>query len=87
MRLEIGLKEENVMMKSQLLALTLAELELAVKAMQHINKPVDRDILTVEQELQALGGVITDSHAGDLRDYCASIEDKVTGEYVRAGQT
>ena len=61
-------------------------LELAVKAMNNIAKSIDLDILTVDQEIQSLDGVITDSHAGDLREYCARIEEKTSGDYVRAGE-
>ena len=61
-------------------------LELAVKALNNIAKSVDQDLRTVGQEMQALDGVITDSHAADLREYCAKIEDRISGDYVRAGE-
>ena len=47
---------------------------------------VDQDIVTVEQEMRTLDGVIPDVHAKDLREYCGKIEKKINGEYVRAGE-
>ena len=65
---------------------TNTNLQLALNAMQVINEAVGQDIMTVEQEIQALDGVISKSHAKDLREYCQRIEEKIGGEYVRAGE-
>ena len=53
---------------------TNTNLQLALNAMQVINEAVGQDIMTVEQEIQALDGVISDSHAKDLSEYCQRIE-------------
>ena len=65
---------------------TNTNLQLALNAMQVINEAVGQDIMTVEQEIQALDGVISASHAKYLREYCQRIEEKIGGEYVRAGE-
>ena len=61
-------------------------LELAVDAFNSIQRCVEKDIQAIDAELLSLGGVITDSHAEELKIYCKWIEEKIRGDYVRAGE-
>ena len=61
-------------------------LELAVKAVNSLAKAIDTDIFTIEQEVENIGVGVSESQGADLKEYCATVEERVKGEFARAGE-
>ena len=66
---------------------TNTNLELATKAVNKIGESIDCDITEMEGGgVAAMGVEVKDCQAADIKEFCVRIEERVIGEFARAGE-
>ena len=60
-------------------------LELALGHMNSIGNAIHEDLVAAEQEVSSAGSFLSEGYLSDLKDLCASIEQKIDIKYRDAG--
>ena len=78
---ESGIDESNIRETRPIVQDSNTDLALALASMDHLADAIDKDLKTVEEEVNLGAALLTESYIQELKEFCASIYNRINAEF------